>query len=241
MPPPPVTDGLANRDIAAQFYLSPRTVEYHPREVFKHRISSRTELVRGLPHHSPGQVRGRLARAPCPRSAKPGAPGPATGTGGITDATSGPRRDGERMQTGTPGFLGRGDAMQIMIIDDHEISRAAFRALLRAEGADVVADLRASAHALAAVSALRPEVVLVDVTPAADTGFSIARKLRALPTPPMVILTSSADRAHFGAKINGYWFIAKADISSTVIASLASTREQARPNPGTPAKRSPPP
>ena len=145
------------------------------------------------------------------------------------------------MQTGTPGSLGRGDAMQIMIIDDHEISRAAFRALLRAEGADVVADLRASARALAAASALRPEAVLVDVTPAADTGFSIARKLRALPTPPMVILISSADRAHFGAKINGYWFIAKADISSTVIASLASTREQARPNPGTPAKRSPPP
>ena len=84
-------------------------------------------------------------------------------------------------------------------------------------------------------------MVLVDVTPAADTGFSIARKLRALPTPPMVILTSSADRAHFGAKINGYWFIAKADISSTVIAILSRTREQARPNPGTPAKRSPPP
>ena len=144
------------------------------------------------------------------------------------------------MRTGAPGPPGRGDAMRIMIIDDHEISRAAFRALLRAEGADVVADLSASAHALAAASALRPEVVLVDVTPAADTGFSIARELRALPTPPMVILTSSADRAHFGAKINGYRFIAKADISTAVIASLASTRDQAGPNPDTPAKRSPP-
>ena len=144
------------------------------------------------------------------------------------------------MRTGAPGPPGRGDAMRIMIIDDHEISRAAFRALLRSQGADVVADHRASAHALAAASALQPEVVLVDVTPAADTGLSIARKLRGLPTPPIVILTSSADPAHFGAKINGYRFIAKADISTAVIASLASTRDQAGPNPDTPAKRSPP-
>ena len=33
---------------------------------------------------------------------------------------------------------------RVMIIDDHEISRAACRALLRAEGIDVTADLRAS-------------------------------------------------------------------------------------------------
>jgi DNA-binding NarL/FixJ family response regulator len=144
------------------------------------------------------------------------------------------------MRTGTRDPPGRGDAMRIMIIDDHEISRAAFCALLRAQGADVVADLRASAHALAAASALRPEVVLVDVTPAADTWLSIARKLRRRPTPPIVILTSSADRAHLGAKINGYRFIAKADISTAVIASLASSRDQAGPNPDTPAKRSPP-
>ena len=140
------------------------------------------------------------------------------------------------MRTGAPGPPGRGDAMRIMIIDDHEISRAAFRALLRSQGADVVADHRACAHALAAASALRPEVVLVDVTPEADTGLSIARKLRGLPTPPIVILTSSADPAHFGAKINGYRFIAKADITATAITDLAKTREETMPNRDTPTK-----
>jgi len=78
-----------------------------------------------------------------------------------------------------------------MIIDDHEISRAAIRELLRAEGMDVTADFKATPHALTAARALNPEMVIVDVTPMAGTGFSIARGLSGLPAPPVVILTSS--------------------------------------------------
>jgi DNA-binding NarL/FixJ family response regulator len=60
--------------------------------------------------------------------------------------------------------------MRIMLVDDYEISRAACRALLRAEGVDVVADLRASDDALAAARTLRPEVVIADVTPRSGTA-----------------------------------------------------------------------
>jgi DNA-binding CsgD family transcriptional regulator len=46
-----VASGMTNRQIAAQLYLSPRTIEYHLRKVFaKLRLASRTELVRmGVP------------------------------------------------------------------------------------------------------------------------------------------------------------------------------------------------
>jgi DNA-binding NarL/FixJ family response regulator len=130
------------------------------------------------------------------------------------------------MRTGAPGSRARDDALRIMIIDDHEISRAAFCALLRSEGANVVANLSAGHDALATARALHPEVVIVDVTPAADTGFGIARRLRALlPAAPIVILTSSTDRARFGAQLDGHVFIAKADICSAAIARLTRSPE----------------
>jgi len=104
-----------------------------------------------------------------------------------------------------------------MIIDDHEISRAACRALLRTEGIDVVADMAAGDPAIAAAAALRPDVAVVDVRPAAGTGFGMARRLRALPG-----LTSSVAPAEFGARLDGHSFVAKAALCAEAIRDAVS-------------------
>jgi DNA-binding CsgD family transcriptional regulator len=45
-----VAEGLTNREVAVQLFLSPRTIEYHLRKVFsKLGIASRSELVRRGP------------------------------------------------------------------------------------------------------------------------------------------------------------------------------------------------
>ena len=63
---------------------------------------------------------------------------------------------------------------RVIMIDDHEISRAAFIALLRAEGIDVTAGLRTTDQVITAARAHRPDAAIIDVTPAAGTGFAIA-------------------------------------------------------------------
>jgi DNA-binding NarL/FixJ family response regulator len=110
---------------------------------------------------------------------------------------------------------------RIMIIDDHEISREACRALLRTEGIDVVADVAAGERAIADAAALRPDVAIVDVSPAAGAGFDMVRRLRALPGAPAVVLTSSADPAEFGARLDGHSFVAKACLCAQTVSDAA--------------------
>ena len=137
-------------------------------------------------------------------------------------------RNRRGMHPGTTTALGGGkQAARILIVDDHEISRAALRALLRTEGIDV-ADVRAGDAAITATIAFHPDVVIVDVTPADPAGFDIARRLRALPDAPAVVLTSSHSRHQFGSQLGHYPFVAKADLCARAIETRRTTSSDDR-------------
>ena len=111
---------------------------------------------------------------------------------------------------------------RILIVDDHEISRAALRALLRTEGIDV-ADVRTGNTAITAAIAFHPDVVVVDVTPANPAGFLIAQRLQALSDAPLVVLTSSSCPCRFGSQLERHPFVAKADLCARTIENAPTT------------------
>ena len=77
--------------------------------------------------------------------------------------------------------------------------------------------------ALATASALRPELVLLDVMLADTTGFVLAEELAQLPSPPAVILVSSREASDFGEAIGrspALGFISKPELSGMRLRAL---------------------
>jgi CheY-like chemotaxis protein len=92
-------------------------------------------------------------------------------------------------------------AETVLIVDDHAAFRSFARALLEAEGFDVVAEADDGASGLAAFAELRPAVVVLDVQLPDIDGFQVAERLhehadapggRARLDPRGVVLTTAA-------------------------------------------------
>lgn len=85
---------------------------------------------------------------------------------------------------------------------------------------DVLADVAADERAVETAVALDPQVVVVDVSPHDQRGMAIARRIASLAHGPRIVLTSSADVAQFGSRLDGYHFLAKADVCADALANL---------------------
>jgi DNA-binding NarL/FixJ family response regulator len=89
----------------------------------------------------------------------------------------------------------------LLIVDDHDDFRRSARALLELEGFDVVGVAEDGPSALAAVEALRPDVVLLDVQLPGMDGFEVARQLDARRERAHVVLISSRDGSAYGSRL----------------------------------------
>jgi DNA-binding NarL/FixJ family response regulator len=111
----------------------------------------------------------------------------------------------------------------VLIVDDHAAFRASARALLQAEGFDVVGEAANGAEAVKAVAVLRPEIVLLDIQLPDLDGLAIAEQLAAAPDPPAVVLISSRDAAAYGPRLHqtpARGFIPKSGLSGEALAAL---------------------
>jgi two-component system response regulator NreC len=87
--------------------------------------------------------------------------------------------------------------IRILIADDHGVLRAGLRALLKAEPElEVVGEAADGAEALRLAGALRPDIVLMDISMPDCGGIEATRRLRALlPDVRVLILTVHDDKS----------------------------------------------
>ena len=113
-------------------------------------------------------------------------------------------------------------ALTVLIVDDNPQFLDASSSLLERGGLEVVGVAATTADALARAAQLRPDVVLVDIHLAGESGFDLARELRArMPsTEPRIILMSThagADFAELIARSPADGFVPKDGLSAQAI------------------------
>jgi CheY-like chemotaxis protein len=111
----------------------------------------------------------------------------------------------------------------VLIVDDHADFRASARALLEAEGFDVVGEVARGEQASGEVERLRPDVVLLDVQLPDVDGFAVADRLASEGSRAAVILISSREAAAYGPRLEAAaarGFIAKRRLSGEALAAL---------------------
>jgi DNA-binding NarL/FixJ family response regulator len=114
---------------------------------------------------------------------------------------------------------------RVLIVDDHDGFLTSARALLVAEGFDVVSSASTGEEALSAITSLAVDLVLVDLYLPGIDGVTVAEGIAAMRAPPDVILISSHEDAAneprvAAAPVRG--FLAKRDLAWEAIDHLLS-------------------
>jgi DNA-binding NarL/FixJ family response regulator len=111
----------------------------------------------------------------------------------------------------------------VLIVDDHAGFRASARALLEADGFDVLGEAADGESAVEQARRLHPQVVLLDVQLPGMDGFAVAERLAAEPTAPTTVLISSRGRGAFRSRLDATparGFITKSEFSGECLSSL---------------------
>jgi len=112
---------------------------------------------------------------------------------------------------------------RVLIVDDHPSFRATARALLTAEGFEVVGEAHDGVAALRCAKELHPDLVLLDVQLPDFDGFEVASRLTGNGNGPIVVLTSSRDGSDFGplvAQSGARGFVPKGELSGAALKAV---------------------
>ncbi len=114
-------------------------------------------------------------------------------------------------------------AVKVLIVDDHPTFRSFARELLESEGFEVIGEAADGTSAVESATALRPDLILLDVQLPDISGFQVAERLRVVGVPAPVVLTSSRDASSYGDQVassGAVGFIPKAELSGQALRAL---------------------
>lgn len=123
-----------------------------------------------------------------------------------------------------------GVVRRCVIVDDNERFLAVARSSLERGGLEVVGTATTTTDALATIDALKPDVVLVDITLGSESGLDLARRIvAATPSGPPVVLISThreEDVAELVSASPAAGFVWKADLSARAVRDVVAAGEQ---------------
>jgi DNA-binding NarL/FixJ family response regulator len=108
----------------------------------------------------------------------------------------------------------------LLIVDDHAGFRSLARRLLTSGGFDVVGEATDGQAAVTAARRLRPDLVLLDIQLPDIDGFEVTARLADGGAGPVVVLTSTRDRADYGERVaqsGARGFLPKAELSGAAL------------------------
>lgn len=82
--------------------------------------------------------------------------------------------------------------VRVLVVDDDQTIRNVLRVMLAFEGCQVV-DAPDGESALAISAAVRPDIVILDVTMPGMGGIEVCRQLKSSPHPPRVVMLTARD------------------------------------------------
>jgi len=121
------------------------------------------------------------------------------------------------------------DDVRVLVVDDEPLARAGLRAILREDrDLSVVGESACGAEAIAAIDALSPDVVFLDIALPDLDGFDVVRHLPADRRPAIVFVTAHSDQALRAFETRALDYVTKPIRRERVHEAVARARERIR-------------
>jgi two-component system LytT family response regulator len=126
-----------------------------------------------------------------------------------------------------PGM--RDEGLRVLVVDDEPLARAGLRAILRDErDVEIVGESGTGADAVAAIEALAPDLVFLDIALPDIDGFDIVERIPRDRRPALVFVTAHSDQALRAFEARALDYVTKPIRRDRVREAVARARERIR-------------